>query len=318
MTETSGPDGRTDGEPLVAVVVNPSKRHAARALGLISDRVRAVYGVDPLVLPTTVDEPGAPQARRAVEAGVARIIVGGGDGTVREVAHGVADTGVSLGIVPLGTANILARNLQLTHRSPGEQVRVAVEGRDIRDVDLGVARVRRHGTRQPALPFLVMAGIGHDAAVVVDTDSGHKHHAGWIAYFVPAIRHAVRGAVSMHVELDGRDGEDLDAWSILAVNAPRIPGGFVIAPDAELDNGQLTIMDVTVTRPYQWLGIAAKGVLRVPADVPALRYRQARRLIVTPSTPQPVQLDGDVITDVERLRVDVLPQAVRVVVGMRR
>ena len=100
----------------------------------------------------------------AIAAGAELVVVAGGDGTVREVAHGLARTGVELGIVPVGTANLLAHNLGLPRTVPAA-VQVAVAGRP-RPVDLGLARVDDSGD----LPFVVLAGMGHDAATVAAAD----------------------------------------------------------------------------------------------------------------------------------------------------
>ena len=78
------------------------------------------------------------QTREAVRRGVDLVVVAGGDGTVRVVCSGLADTGIPLGIIPAGTGNLLARNLDLTLDNVEESVRNAFSGAD-RKIDLGVA-----------------------------------------------------------------------------------------------------------------------------------------------------------------------------------
>lgn len=100
--------------PLACVVVNPSKRKFTRAVGdLLSSRLREAGFRGPVWLETSSSEPGATQARLAVASGAALVVAAGGDGTVRSVAAGLAGTPAQMGIVPLGTANLAARNLGL-------------------------------------------------------------------------------------------------------------------------------------------------------------------------------------------------------------
>ena len=116
-TQWTGPTAqpeRVDDAVLACVIVNPSKpavtaefrSHLARA-------IRAAGYRGPIWLDTTVAETGATQARLAVASGARLVIAVGGDGTVRAVAAGLAGTDAELGVIPLGTANLAARNLGL-------------------------------------------------------------------------------------------------------------------------------------------------------------------------------------------------------------
>lgn len=116
--------------PLACVVVNPSKPAATAAVRHLIRTELESAGYLPIWLETTLTEPGATQARAAVASGARLVVAAGGDGTVRAVAAGVAGTGVSLGIVPLGTANLAARNLDLPCGDLAGLVRAAVHGHD--------------------------------------------------------------------------------------------------------------------------------------------------------------------------------------------
>lgn len=282
----------------IALVLNPSKGGWERVLDEVTTAAAQAGWPDPAVHLTTREETGHLQARAAVDAGVELVIVGGGDGTVRSTAHALAGTGVELGIVPIGTANLLAHNLGLPRGLPAA-VRTALTGR-ARPVDLGLARVDDEARD---LPFVVLAGMGHDAATVAATRPALKERIGWPAYVAPAAVRALRRPVPVTVRHDDGDPEHLRVWSVLAANCTRVRAGVAIAPGGLIDDGLFDVLEVTVRRPGQWLGVAAKGVFRLPGDVPGLATRASRELEVTSKDPLYVQLDGDVIGPVRRLQL---------------
>ena len=156
---TGGTDGGTrattrTGRPLACVVVNPSKPRATTAVrSLLEDELREAGYAGPVWLETSVSEPGMMQARLALAAGAGLVVAAGGDGTVRSVAAGLAGTGAQMGIVPLGTANLAARNLGV----PVGDTRAA-------------ARAVAHGVDLPA--DLAWVRTEHWSDPDVDSDSG--------------------------------------------------------------------------------------------------------------------------------------------------
>lgn len=281
-----------------ALVLNPSKGGWERALEAVVAAAQAAGWPDPDVHLTTRDDCGHGQARAAVEAGAELVVAAGGDGTVRHVAHALGGTGVDLGIVPIGTANLLAHNLDLPRTVEGA-VEVALTGR-ARPVDLGIARVDDEARD---LPFVVLAGMGHDAATVAATNPTLKERVGWPAYVAPAAVKALRRPVPVTVRHDDGEPEHLRVWSVLAANCERVRAGVRIAPGGLVDDGLFDVLEVTVRRPGQWLGVAAKGVFRLPGDVAGLATRASREVEVTSEQPLHVQLDGDVVGPARRLLV---------------
>ena len=134
---TGGTDGGTrattrTGRPLACVVVNPSKPRATTAVrSLLEDELREAGYAGPVWLDTSVSEPGMMQARLALAAGAGLVVAAGGDGTVRSVAAGLAGTGAQMGIVPLGTANLAARNLGVPVGDPRAAARAVAHGVDL-------------------------------------------------------------------------------------------------------------------------------------------------------------------------------------------
>lgn len=143
---TGGTDGGTrattrTGRPLACVVVNPSKPRATAAVrSLLEGELREAGYAGPVWLETSVSEPGTMQARLALAAGASLVVAAGGDGTVRSMAAGLAGTGAQMGIVPLGTANLAARNLGVPVGDARAAARVVAHGIDL-PADLAWVRI---------------------------------------------------------------------------------------------------------------------------------------------------------------------------------
>lgn len=291
----------------IAIIVNPKARRASSALAEIVRQARELGLPAPTSLATTRSSPGRAQARQAIEAGADLVVVIGGDGTLREVAQVLAGTEVALGVIALGSGNVLAHNLHLAGRSTADQVSIALRGGQAR-LDVGWATL---DGRAPEI-FLTMAGIGRDARSVAHTKGGLKARLGPLAYGLAGLSEAVRGALAMRVQLDDQTPRNVLTWTVLAGITPAAPGGVLIHPEALADDGLLHVLEVPIRHPGQWLAVGWKGITHHRRPVAALRSRQARQLRVQPAQPQPVQLDGDVVADVHEMQVRTSPRALRV------
>ena len=222
---TAQPGAGADGDALACVIVNPSKpavtadfrRRLARAL-------RSAGYRGPVWLDTTVAEPGATQARLAVASGARLVIAVGGDGTVRAVAAGLAGTDVELGVVPLGTANLAARNLGLPVGDLDALIDIAAFF-SARPTDLAWVRTTPcpspPETGPPAPPggwarptlgsehaCLVVAGIGFDAALVAVTSPALKARIKWGAYALAALENLRTPRMELSLGLVGAPDDD--------------------------------------------------------------------------------------------------------------
>ena len=221
---TAQPGAGADDDALACVIVNPSKpavtadfrRRLARAL-------RSAGYRGPVWLDTTVAEPGATQARLAVASGARLVIAVGGDGTVRAVAAGLAGTDVELGVVPLGTANLAARNLGLPVGDLDALIDIAVFF-SARPTDLAWVRTTpcpNPETGPPAPPggwarptlgsehaCLVVAGIGFDAALVAVTSPALKARIKWGAYALAALENLRTPRMELSLGLVGTPDDD--------------------------------------------------------------------------------------------------------------
>ena len=210
-------DDPTRGRPRPWIIMNPSKHEDPQAFKDRINRKAKELGIDHVHWrETTREDPGTGQAVRAVEEGASVVIAAGGDGTVRAVAAGMAGSGVRMGIIPVGTGNVLAGNLSIPE-DPEAALAVALD-RNHRAVDLAWVRIEgaTQKTDQPAegglrlaaraatrpeatlqdeaapassiepradeYACLVVAGMGYDGETMADTDPELKKRIGWIAY----------------------------------------------------------------------------------------------------------------------------------------
>lgn len=310
MGAVSAPPERAPyaGDPVWAVLNPTAKRYAVARHTL--ERTCADAGLPaPRILETTAEETGWAQAREAVAQGARHLVVGGGDGTVREVARAVASTGVHLGVLPLGTANLFAFNLGLRTRDPRLMVHRALYGAP-RPIDVGWASWRpvtdgTSGAPTDEYVFLVMAGLGHDAATVLATDRGTKSRLGWLAYLAMGSRHLLNKPLRMRLSIDSAPGRRLATWTILVANSGSIPGGIDVFPGSRVDDGHLDCLEVPLRTPTQWASIAWAGITHHRWEAAALRYSRMRTLWAVPDEPAPLHLDGDVVGEVADLRIRV-------------
>lgn len=300
----------------VFAVVNPKSQRFHDVRAALRRACRAAGWPAPEFLVTTVARPGGPQAREALDAGAELVIAAGGDGTVREVAHVLAGSGTDLGIVSIGTANLVAHNLGVRTRNVDRAVARALSG-PTRTIDIGTATWRpvvdgTPGALVEPQTFLVLAGLGNDAATVLGTRPEFKDRIGWLAYLASGVRHLTTRPVRMRVSIDGGPIRSLDTWSLLAANFGRIPGGITVFPAASATDGVLDTLEVPLESVWQWAGVAVKGLTGHRREVAALRYGTARSVWAVPDAPMPLHLDGDVVGSVTDVQLGIVPGALRV------
>jgi YegS/Rv2252/BmrU family lipid kinase len=282
----------------VAVVMNPTKLDDDEAFRKSVRQVMDDHGWDePLWLETTQEDPGRGQAEGALSAGVDLVLACGGDGTVTACAEGVAGTGVPLAIIPMGTGNLLARNIGLP-MDMDETLAVALGGVQ-QPIDAG----RVNGTL-----FVVMAGLGLDAQMLSGTSDPLKKRLGWLAYAISAARHLGDRPIRVTVSADGGRRRRMRASALIVGNVGWLRGGLPLLPDARPDDGMLDAVVLIAGGLTRWLAVAAGIMLRRPA--PGGIYRvQFTELQVTLDREQPWELDGEVMGSTRQLTVVAQPGA---------
>ncbi len=251
---------------------------------------------------TTESEPGSSQSRRAVDDGADLLIAVGGDGTVRAVAEGTVGSGVPLAVIPAGTGNLLARNLQLPD-TVARALDVALQGSPL-TLDVGVVRGEI---------FTVMSGAGIDAVIMEETSGESKDRLGVLAYVVEGAQRIFDRPFEASVTAD--DGEPRhDSWAtVLVGNLGQLHGGIDLFPDASPQDGRLNVV-----------GLASEGVVdTIAAGVSAATESEdSERLFRTDGhvvriefdAPTMYELDGDSRSEVTELVYEVKPGALVVMV----
>lgn len=316
----AAPPGAT--APLVAVVTNPTKPGAAALRERVVEEIVGRGWPEPLWLETTPDDPGIGQARLALERGAALVVAAGGDGTVRAVAEALAHTGVPMGLLPQGTGNLLARNLELPLGNAAAALGVALDGVD-RTIDVGRLTVERWAEADPPQDapaehvFLVIGGVGVDAAMVADADEQLKARVGWIAYFVAAVRHLHGRRLRVRVKVDDRDWTEVRGRSLLVGNVGRLPGGITLLPDARIDDGWLDLAALDARGGVAgWAQLLGEVMLQrigvrndLPAKIGRIDHVRARHVTVQVVGGEQVQVDGESVGRAKQLSAQVDPGA---------
>ncbi|GAA1768597.1 hypothetical protein GCM10009747_31910 [Agromyces humatus] len=237
------------------MIFNPSKQGVRTLREAVARAEQRQEFAAAMWIETTEDDPGKSMAHEAVEAGVDLVIAAGGDGTVRAVAAGLRGTGLPMGIVPLGTGNLFARNLGIPVNDLDDAVVLAFSGGD-HAVDVIVADITRPDGSDESHVSLVMAGIGIDATMISNTNPELKKRVGWLAYVDAGLR-AIPSSKPYRAthRLDGGRHHRSKVASILVANLGYLPGNIELIPDAELDDGKLDVVVLQPSNIFGWLMI---------------------------------------------------------------
>ncbi len=291
------------------VIYNPTagRRRAGRLWAVLD--VLVAHGVRLEVVETQRAGHASVLAREASALGAGLVVAAGGDGTIAEVATGLLDEpGMRLGIIPLGTANVLAHELAL----PADPVGIAsalVAGETV-PLWPGIAR-GADGARL----FVQMLGIGFDAHVVHRLSRPVKRVLGRGAYVVQTLRELPRyrfPPVRLLI-----DGEPVTAGSVIITKGTLYGGPYLLAPGAAPDAPGFSVI------LFEHAGIAAALLagaalpLNRLGRVPGASHRRASEITVPGGGPLPAQADGDP-AGCTPLRVSDAPHAIGVQVGRVR
>jgi diacylglycerol kinase (ATP) len=232
--------------------------------------------------PTGGPGDGTRIAREAAAQGYHLVVAAGGDGTVNEVINGLAGSQTALAALPIGTVNVWVRELGLPL-----QPRAAAEAllnAQVRSIDLG-----RAGERY----FLLMCGVGFDAAVTAEVRADEKRRFGAMAYLLRAANLAGRfRGTPARITLDGRAVRGRVLMIVLG-NSQLYGGVVKFTARASMDDG---LLDVCIIKgnslwgaPFRALSVVTQ---RYNLD-PEIEYHRAREIKISARRPLPVQVDGD-------------------------
>jgi YegS/Rv2252/BmrU family lipid kinase len=281
----------------VLLIVNPASG-SAQAVDLAATVAvfrAAGWAVD--VIETAAPGDATRAAAAAVAADADLVIASGGDGTVNEALQPIVGTRTALGVLPAGTANLLARELRLPLRA-SEAARALVAG-DRRIVDVGVAGGQRY--------FLLFAGVGFDAAVIHAVDEELKRAVGALSFVAAAARvmPRYRGAPAELLLDERRLRRHV---LMVVVSNTRLFALFPLAPEAQAHDGRL---DVVVFHGVGWWAkLRHLWSVLVPrqAAAPNIDRARVRAIEVRGRQPLPVELDGELWGETP-MRFEVVPAA---------
>lgn len=256
-------------------------------------------------------------ARQAGSEGYDLVIAMGGDGTVHEVMNGLMQIPENqrpiLGVVPVGSGNDFAHGIQAS-RTPTEALQCAING-EPSTVDLGLM-TDAHGRKEY---FDNTLGIGFGAIVTIRS---HRIPLlrGFLMYLTSVLQTIIldHNPITMQIESDGEKWQQKAIYLVLC-NGPREGGGFLIAPDAKIDDGILHYAMITdVSRPMMFR-IVPEVMKGTHGRFKQVKMGTCKKFTLTADRPLYIHTDGEIFsgpgTDVREVSLEILPNALNVIRG---
>lgn len=287
----------------VGIVINPQagprRRFTAEARVHLARAVLRAQAIDGDARLTTGRGTARALSRALIDAGATHLVAWGGDGTVNEVASEAIARDVTLGIVPGGTGNGLARELGL-ERQPAAALRTALAGHE-RVIDAGEIAGR---------VFVNVAGVGFDAWLAeVFNALTHRRKA---AYVTSGLRELRAYQPATYTVRTAHASFRMAAFSLAVANGRQYGSGAMIAPGAHLDDGRLQIVCVPPAPTWALLWQARRLFTGGVDRVPGIRIISTNAAEVAADQPLAFHVDGEVCAGGRELVVRVLPNALRV------
>jgi len=265
----------------------------------------SALGIDVELKLTTGPGDATGFAARAANNGSTDVIVAGGDGTINEAIQGMVGTNARLGILPRGTANVLARELGLP-MDVDEALKIAAQGHS-RSIHFGVAINETTGARRH---FVLMAGIGLDASVVRRVHPGLKKRFGRGAFWLSGLSHlATWHPQKFTLEIDG---SNYSATFAAIGKATRYGGDLMVTPRARLEEPEFEVCIIETfsrVRYLQFLSYAMRSGM--PNDRKGVRFLKTSRVRALGEAP--VQVDGELVGQLP-MTFEIVPQSLEVIV----
>jgi diacylglycerol kinase (ATP) len=285
----------------VAVLAHRKKKLHGAGLDALRETLDAAGVSEPLWYEVKKSKKAPKQARKAVAAGAELVLVWGGDGMVQRSVDALAGSGVTVGLLPAGTANLLASNLGIPTKL-AESVQIALHGKN-RTLDLATLDGEH---------FAVMAGAGFDATLVGGADRSAKERLGRLAYVRSGLRGLRGRTVGAEVKVDDRAWYTGPASCVLFGNVGRIVGGVPAFDDADPTDGEIEVGVTTASGALQWARTLGRVALGRSDKSPYVRITHGRTISVKLDAPLPLELDGGARGETKKFTVRVVPAAITV------
>ena len=291
----------------VSLIYNPtagaSRRGPARLPQIIAALGQRGITVEPRATTTVGD--ATKLAQQAIAEGCEMLIVCGGDGTINEAAQSLIGSHTALAIWPCGTANVLAKDLRLP-RHPEAFADLIASGQR-RTISVGRAFKPENKWQRY---FLLMAGVGLDAAIVKRVDLELKRRAGVGAYFAAGLEYLAAWPLTP-LSLSVNGGEHEATFAIIA-NAPSYGGWFTLAPQARLEEDQLDVCLFNSRSRMEYLSYALFSLTGSHTQRARVFYQKTQAAIAQSNVEAFVQLDGELVGSLP-MKFESVPQALRVI-----
>lgn len=296
-------------ERKAVLIYNPKAgRHADPERHVEAFRAGArAGGVEVSARPTAGPDDAARLAREAADAGATDVVVRGGDGTFHEAIQGLVGTRARVMVWPAGTANVLAKQLEIP-RDAAAAAEVFARGRT-RRITLGAATSERTGTRRY---FFMMAGVGLDASVVRSVRPRLKRRVGEAAFWYAGLAHLAHWVPR---EFTVEVGEERLRATYAAVGkAPWYGGGLAITPRARLDADEFEVCVIDTRSRLRYLRLLSHAMRGgAPEEgTRGLAFRRAARLRCEGDGVY-VQADGELIGELP-MTFEVVREGLEVIV----
>lgn len=218
------------------------------------------------------------------EQGQPIVVAAGGDGTLNAVVKGLAGSKTALGVLPTGTMNVFARELGIPYDNLDRAFEVILEGH-VREVDLFEA----NGT-----PFVQMAGVGFDAAVIEETTWESKKVLGPLAYLMSAVK--VLGDKPPRMTVETGDGRHAEGIAVLAGNGSLYGGQIKLFHRADNQDSKLDVL-VFKEAGYRLVRDSLRGIALggIDFDESTVSYLQTESLVVRSEREVPLEVDGELV-----------------------
>ena len=311
-------DQRSDDQVHYVFVINPSKPQADQRKRHIREFCEAKGLTQVDFIDTQLDKDGRVCALEALDRGADVVVAVGGDGTVRTVASALSGTGHALGIVPIGTGNLFARNMGIPVDDIDAALTVATS-HGSRQVDVGRLTLLDDETTDHGHAFLIIAGIGFDALMIDDTDPELKKNISWLAYFVSGVKNLFAPKYHGDVTITSEDGSThttrgLSFRTFMAGNCGQIPM-FSLMPAASYDDGLLDFEIIDTTGGILgWANlfgdVVHQTIIGKPEQNPlstnsTIEQVQGVSAEITLEQPAKAQVDGDMLPETRHIRFSV-------------
>jgi YegS/Rv2252/BmrU family lipid kinase len=283
--------------------------HAEKTLGGGLEELRSALADAGHADPPWYEVPKSKKAPKAIrkmvkDDGVDRVLVWGGDGTVRRAIDTIISRKLdaSIAILPAGTANLLATNLDIPIDLRAA-VDIAVHG-EARPMDVG---------QMNEAYFAVMAGAGFDALMIRDAEEGAlKERFGKAGYVVAGIRNRDVSPAVATIEVDGELWYHGDASCVLVANVGTILGGLKAFPEASPVDGRLNVGVVAARSASEWLRLMASATVRRAAASSLTEMVTASELTISFDRTLPWEVDGGDRKRTATYEVRCVPQGIRI------